>query len=46
MTSNDLKTPPPIDMSPEAITARLEMTEQLRRLGVALGKATPVKGKL
>ena len=43
MTSHDSKKEPPIDMSPKAVTARLEMTEQLRRLGLALGKATPVK---
>jgi hypothetical protein len=30
------------DMSPEAVTARLKRVSQLRRLCLALGKATPV----
>jgi hypothetical protein len=32
-----------VDMSPEAVTARLKLTSQLRRLCLALGKARPVK---
>ena len=31
-----------VDMSPEAVTARLKRVSQLRRLCLALGKATPV----
>ena len=31
-----------MDMSPEAVTARLKRVSQLRRLCLALGKATPV----
>ncbi len=31
------------DMSPEAVTARLKLASQLRRLCLALGKARPVK---
>jgi hypothetical protein len=32
-----------VDMSPEAVTARLKLASQLRRLCLALGKARPVK---
>ena len=32
-----------VDMSPEAVTARLKLAPQLRRLCRALGKARPVK---
>ena len=32
-----------VDMSPEAVTARLKLASQLRRLCFALGKARPVK---
>lgn len=31
-----------VDMSPEAVTARLKLASQLRRLCLALGKARPV----
>jgi len=31
-----------VDMSPEAVTARLKLVSQLRRLCLALGKARPV----
>lgn len=31
-----------VDMSPEAVTARLKSASQLRRLCLALGKARPV----
>ena len=32
-----------VDMSPEAVTARLKLVSQLRRLCLALGKAQPVE---
>jgi hypothetical protein len=32
-----------VDMSAKAVTARLKMVSQLRRLCLALGKAKPVK---
>ncbi len=32
-----------VDMLPEAVTARLKLASQLRRLCLALGKARPVK---
>jgi hypothetical protein len=31
-----------VDMSPEAVSTRLRRVSQLRRLCLALGKATPV----
>jgi hypothetical protein len=31
-----------VDMSPEAVTARLKLASQLRRLCLSLGKARPV----
>jgi len=31
-----------VDMSPEAVTARLKLVSRLRRLCLALGKARPV----
>jgi hypothetical protein len=31
-----------VDMSPKAVTARLRLASQLRRLCLALGKARPV----
>lgn len=31
-----------VDMSPKAVTARLKLVSQLRRLCLALGKARPV----
>jgi len=31
-----------VDMSPEAVTARLKLVSQLRRLCLALGNARPV----
>jgi hypothetical protein len=33
-----------VDMSPAAITTRLKRVSQLRRLTLALGKATPLAG--
>ena len=35
-----------VDMSPEAVTARLKLASQLRRLCLALGKARPLDGPL
>jgi hypothetical protein len=34
-----------VDMSPAAVTLRLKRVSQLRRLCLALGKATPVSAK-
>jgi len=31
-----------VDMSPEAVTARLKLVSQLRRLCLALGQARPI----
>lgn len=33
-----------VDLSPEAITRRLELVAELRRLGLELGKARPSEG--
>jgi hypothetical protein len=34
-----------VDMSPEAVTARLKLVSQLRRLCLSLGKARPVQNQ-
>lgn len=39
MTSADYEAPSKVDMSPQAVTARLKRVSQLRRLCLALGKA-------